>query len=177
MQTSNKNVSSKILHAISNADVFLGSCALVFLVGLTFIGVIMRRFFNAPLSFQEELQVFCILWLVYITAGAVFRTTGHISIEILVEMFSKKIQWIFSIVVYVITIVTLIYTLSRSLVLVEQLFTTSRLTNILKIPYGYLYLSLPVGCVLMMISNTIVFIKRDIIEHFRGAKDAGEVTE
>lgn len=177
MQTSNKNVSSKFLYILSNADVFFGSCALILLVGLTFIGVIMRRFFNAPLSFQEEIQVLCILWLVYITAGAVFRTTGHISIEILVEMFSKRIQWILTVIVYIIVMITLIYTLSRSLVLVDQLFTTNRLTNILKIPYGYLYMSLPVGCVLMMISNTIVFIKRDIIEHFRGAKDAGEVTE
>lgn len=177
MQTSNRNVSSKIFFVLSNADIFIGSCALIYLVGLTFVGVIMRRFFNSPIIWQEEMQVFCILWLVFITAGAVFRTTGHISIEIIVEMFSEKIQRIFNLLVYAIVMITLVFTLSRSYVLAEQLFSTGRMTNILKFSYGYLYLSLPVGCLLMLISNTIVVVKRDFIEYYRSKKDIREVTE
>lgn len=166
---------SKFLNILSNADIFISGAALVFLVCLTFIGVIARRFFSAPISWQEEVQVFCILWLVFLASGAVFRTIGHVSIEIFVELFNKKIQWVLEILVYVIVTITLIYTLSRSTVLVNQLFATSRLTNILKIPYGFLYLSLPIGCVLMLISNTIAVVRRNFIEYFKKDADAKEV--
>lgn len=177
MEASTKTKQSKFLYILGNADIFISGCALVFLVGLTFIGVIARRFLAAPISWQEEMQVFCILWLVFLASGAVFRTIGHVSIEILVEMFNKRVQWIIEIFVYLIVTVTLIYTLSRSAALVSQLFATDRLTNILKIPYGFLYLSLPIGCTLMLISNTIVTVQKNFIGYFKKNEEAKEVIQ
>lgn len=174
METATKNKLSKFLNILSNTDVFISGFALVFLIGLTFIGVIMRRVLGAPIIWQEEIQVFCILWLVFLASGAVFRTIGHVSIEIFVEMFNKKVQWAIDIVIYLVVMVMLIYTFSRSMILVDQLFTTGRTTNILKIPYGFLYMALPIGCILMMISNTIVVIKKNFIEAFKKVKDAKE---
>lgn len=150
---------------LRNLDIIISGFALIALVLITFFGVIARRIFNSPFAWQEEMQVFCTLWLVFIASGAVFRTIDHISIELLVDTFGPKLKWIVELLVYVVVMATLVFTLYRSYLLVEQLYVTNRLTNILKIPYFWVYIPFPIGCILMMISDTVVTVKRLFIKH------------
>ena len=161
---------------LANLDIIISGVALVILVAITFVGVIARRFFNSPFAWQEEMQVFCTLWLVYLASGAVFRTIDHISIEIIVDSLNGKIKWVIEILIYLVVMATLAFTLYRSSLLVQQLYTTNRLTNILKIPYFLVYIPLPIGCVLMMISDTITTVDRLFIQRFKKNpnEEAGE---
>ena len=83
----------------------------------------------------------------------------------LVDTFGPKLKWIVELLVYVVVMATLVFTLYRSYLLVEQLYVTNRLTNILKIPYFWVYIPFPIGCILMMISDTVVTVKRLFIKH------------
>lgn len=161
------------MDVLNNADIFVSGVALILLVAITFIGVVSRRLFNAPFAWQEEMQVFCTLWLVYMASGAVFRTVDHISIEILVDSFPAKLKWLTEVFVYLIVMATLVFTFIRSSMLIVQLYSTSRMTNMLKIPYFLVYLPLPLGCVLMIVSDTIVTVKRLFIEPFKKNKNEG----
>lgn len=176
MDSNMKKKCPKWLSILSNLDIIIGGIALVVLVAITFAGVIARRFFNSPFSWLEELQVFCTLWLVYIASGAVFRTIDHISIEIIVDSLNDKIKWVVEFLIYLVVMATLAFTLYRSTLLVQQLFATSRLTNILKIPYYLVYIPLPIGCVLMMVSDTIAIVNRLFIKRFKKNtnEEAGE---
>ena len=147
-----------------NLDIIISGIALIALVLITFLGVIARRVFNSPFSWQEEMQVFCTLWLVFIASGAVFRTIDHISIELLVDSFGPKLKKATEWFVYIVVMGWLFFTLYRSSLLVIQLYETNRLTNMLKIPYYLVYIPFPIGCVLMMLSETYVTIQRLIFK-------------
>ena len=149
---------------LNNADVFISGCALISLVVITFSGVIARRVFNSPFAWLEEMQSFFTLWLVFIASGAVFRTTDHIAIEIVVDSFRPTAKRITEVLIYLIVIATLVFTLIRSSILINQLINIKRVTNMLKIPYYLVYLPLPIGCVLMIISDTITTVKRVILD-------------
>lgn len=166
----------RISSILANLDLIFTGITLVILVLLTFVGVIMRHFFNNPIMWQEEVQIWCILWVVFLSAGAVFRTIGHVSIEIFVDMMPKKLAWVIEMIGYLVVMVVLLYTMMRGFDIVQQLFNTQRNTNILYVPYGVLYLSLPVGCILMMVNYTAIVAKSHFIDYFRNSplKD-GEV--
>lgn len=167
MDSNTKKKRSKFMTILCNLDIIISSLALIVLVAITFLGVIARRVFNSPFAWQEEMQVFCTLWLVFMASGAVFRTIDHISIEILVDSLNDKVKWVIEIFIYLVVMATLAFTLYRSSLLVGQLYATGRVTNILKIPYFLVYIPFPIGCVLMIVSNTIMTIDRLFIKRFK----------
>ena len=81
-----------IKKVIKNWDICIASLMLLLLVALTFSGVIMRYIVGKPYTWLEEVQLFCIVWIVFCAGGAAFRTGNHVAIEILVDSFSRKIQ-------------------------------------------------------------------------------------
>ncbi len=149
---------------LNNADVFVSGCALIALVAITFSGVIARRVFNSPFAWLEEMQSFFTLWLVFIASGAVFRTTDHIAIEIVVDSLPPVVKRIVEVLIYLVVMATLVFTFVRSSILINQLITIKRVTNMLKIPYFLVYLPLPIGCIMMMISDTITTVRRLILD-------------
>lgn len=54
----------------------------------------------------------------------------------------------------------LIYLMSVGIQYVMQMNATSRMTNILRIPYALTYVILPVGCVLMIINQFVYLAGR-----------------
>lgn len=56
-----------------NLDLVLTSAVLTVLVGLTCISVFSRYIFFHPIVWLEEVQLWCMVWLVYLGAGAVYR--------------------------------------------------------------------------------------------------------
>lgn len=166
-----------LLTIVGNLDIIISGLALVALVLITFLGVIARRVFNSPFAWQEEMQVFCTLWLVFIASGAVFRTIDHISIELVVDALGEMLKWAVELFVYLVVMATLAFTLYRSYLLVAQLYETERLTNILKIPYYLAYIPFPIGCVLMMVSDTVVTVRRLFLKRGSSTKEEEAETD
>ena len=75
---------------IGNLDVAVASIALIVLILLTFSGVIMRYIVGKPYTWLEEVQLFCMVWIVFAAGGAAFRTGSHVAIEMVVEMVRKR---------------------------------------------------------------------------------------
>ncbi|MDI3535016.1 MAG: hypothetical protein PWQ82_1381 [Thermosediminibacterales bacterium] len=147
---------NKILKLLINIDLIISGISLILLVIITFLGVIMRYFFNNPFVWQEEIQLWCFVWVVFFGASAAFRSGSHVAIEILVDRlppFLKKAVEIFG---YLAVMFVLFYIMIHGSRLVNQLNYTGRTTNVLDIPYPIIYSALPIGCVLMMINCTIV---------------------
>ena len=149
----------KLIYILLNFDYLVAAISLLILVAVTFMGVIMRYFANNPIIWQEEVQSWCMVWIVFIGASAAVRTGGHIAIDFIVDLMPERIKTIIEYLGYGVFIAVLIYLFVQGNVLVKQLFDTGRTTNILRVPYSLIYGVMPLGCVLMII-NQIVYIAK-----------------
>ena len=134
-------------------------CSSDLLIIITFLGVIQRYFFNSPFIWGEEVQLALITWTIYFGAAAAFRSGSHIAIDMIVDMFPKKVQRFFDIIIYLVTMYVIYFLTVNSWSLVMQFVNTNRTTNILHIPSQYIYIAIPIGGVLMMISATVHCIR------------------
>lgn len=133
-----------------NLDLILTSVVLAFLVGLTCTSVFMRYVFFRPIVWLEEVQLWCMVWLVYLGAGAVYRNGGHIAIEILVEAFPQSVQKVIAVLVNIFMVGVLIFLMIQGGRLVGQMMSTGRATSYTKVPFAVIYSAVPVGCFLMV---------------------------
>jgi TRAP-type C4-dicarboxylate transport system permease small subunit len=98
-----------------------------------------------------EVSVILFSWLIFIGAGVITRTNSHISLDVLIERFPQKIRQILKIVnVFLMLIVAfvMIYFGGKHALFVGKY----QKTVYLNISLFYLYISVPVGGVLLAIN-------------------------
>jgi TRAP-type C4-dicarboxylate transport system permease small subunit len=144
---------------LRNYDFFFAGVALFVLIIVTFGGVPMRYALNKPLIWQQEIQLASAVWIVFWGAGGVFRTGGHVAIEIFVDMLPPPVQKIIKIGGWIISAFIIGYLFLQSCILIHQLHVSGRVTDILKIPFSYIYAVIPVGCVTMIANSGYRLIK------------------
>ena len=136
----------KVTKALVNLDLMVCGAALCTMIFVTFAGVIMRYVFHAPIKWLEEVQLWSMVWTVYLGMGAVVRGGGHIAIEIVVELFPQKVQKGIAIIVNVLMCALLIFLISQGGALVQLMIKSQRKTALLRVPYWIVYGAMPVGC-------------------------------
>lgn len=141
-----------LFHILGNLDIILAAVVLSMLVILTCLGVVMRYVVKAPFTWLEEVQLFCIVWIVFCGGGAAFRTGGHVAIEMIVDMFSPKIQKVIGFIIDIIVVAVIGYLFVESFSFIKMLYINGRSSNILDIPYWFNYGIAPVSYVVMIIS-------------------------
>ncbi len=160
----------KVLNFLCNLDLIIACIAATILITITFVGVWFRYLLRNPIQFQEEVQVWCFLYVIFFGGSYVFRTSGHIGIDIIVDSFHGKLREVFEIFGTVVAVIVLVYAFTKGCSLVEQLFRTNRISNILRLPYGIFYICEPIGCILMII-NAVAVCYRDHIMVLLGKKE------
>ncbi len=138
---------------VCNLDLLLGSAILIVLVFITSISVFMRYILKSPLLWQEEIQAFCQVWLVFLGGSVAFRTGGIVAIEMVVDAMKPNFRRYFEYLIDFVVVFTLTYlTLQSRAYLVQVFLRNGRSTPILRIPYATLYGIAPYGCILMLLS-------------------------
>lgn len=143
---------NKAMKILGNLDLGLGCVMAAVLILLTFAGVLMRYILRSPITWQEEVQMLLFLWITFLGGSAAFRTGGHIAIEIVVDALPKKIGSMVEKVGVLIQLGILGYLFSQELAYYNQLVSTNKVTNLLRLPYSIAYLVVPVGGALMIVS-------------------------
>ena len=143
---------SKFLKIVKNLDIFVAIVALIVLVTLTSSGVIMRYIVGKPYTWLEEVQLFCMVWIVFGAGGAAFRTGNHVAIEMVVEMLPKSVQKIVEIIIDLVVFSVISYLFIQSIRFIGVFISSERSTSMLKIPYTLIYGIAPVSYLLMIIS-------------------------
>ena len=59
---------------------------------MVFAQVVMRYAFSAPMSWSDEIAVYCMVWSVYLSASWAVRERAHIRVLNLIELFPKPIS-------------------------------------------------------------------------------------
>ncbi len=135
-----------------NLDIIVAGIALIVLIALTFAGVVMRYIIGQPFTWLEEVQLFCMVWIVFAAGGAAFRTGSHVAIEMIVEMFPQSVQKIISYVIDLIVFLVIAYLLYNSFGFIQMFVKNGRTSSMLKIPMTLQYGIAPVSYILMIIS-------------------------
>ncbi|GHS85720.1 hypothetical protein AGMMS49957_02420 [Synergistales bacterium] len=143
---------SAALNIIFNLDIVVASISLVLLIILTFGGVIMRYLVGRPLTWLEEVQLACMVWIVFAAGGAAFRTGNHVAIEMVVDAMPKKAQKIMEYLIGVVVVLVIGYLFIQSIGFVKLFISSGRSTSMLNIPYALIYGVAPVSYIIMIIS-------------------------
>ena len=145
----------KALKFLRNLDLVMAGIALVILVAVTFMGVIMRYFLNKPFPWIEEVQMWAIVWVVFFGGGAAFRYGGHVAIDFIVDLFPPFLRTAVAVLGKLVALMIFVFLIVQGIQLLEQMSDFNRLTNILYIPYAFIYSVFPLGCLLMIIDHPL----------------------
>lgn len=150
---------NKFLKLLCNLDIAVASITLAVLIILTVAGVAWRYIFGSPFTWLEEVQLACMVWIVFAAGGAAFRTGNHVAIEMVVDLFPKKVQKVIEWMISVVVVVVLAYLFVQSLGFIQIFLKSGRSTPMLDIPYSVIYGIAPVSFVVMIVSYFYSIIK------------------
>lgn len=167
--TCKTNGGKRCLFALLHLDLVLAGGALCVLVCVTFMGVIFRYFLNSPIIWQEELQLMCFVWMIYFGCSAAVRSGSHVAIDMLVARMPPPVRRVIEAIIYLVIVFVLGYLLMKSIVLINQLANSNRMTNILKIPYKFIYTAVPVGCALTVLNYGADYFRRVFMTEYEGS--------
>lgn len=150
---------NKIWAVLWNLDTIVASIVLAILIVLTFAGVPFRYILGAPFTWLEEVQLACMVWIVFAAAGAAFRSGNQVAIEMIVDLMPKKVQKAVEVLISIVVLAVLGFLFYQSLGFIQVFLKSGRATPMLKIPYYLVYGIAPVSYVLMVISHFYAVIK------------------
>lgn len=150
---------NKIWSILGNLDIAVASLTLTLLIVLTVLGVLWRRVFNQPFTWLEEVQLACMVWIVFSAGGAAFRCGNHVAIEMVVDLFPKKAQRVIGWMISAVVVLVLAYLFIESLGFIQIFLRSGRSTPMLNIPYALIYGIAPVSFVVMIISYFYALVK------------------
>ncbi len=119
---------------------------LIAMVAITGMQIVFRVLFTA-LTWSEEATRYLLVWSTFIGGSVVYKASGHISVTLLTDHCPMRIQKILKGLVHVICGVfctIAVYTGFRYMSM-----QGTQLSAALRIPMRYMYMAIPVGCLVI----------------------------
>jgi C4-dicarboxylate transporter, DctQ subunit len=128
-------------------------CALllILIALLTIAQVIMRYVFSYPFTWSEELSIAAFIYLGFLGIGAAYAQDKHLWVDAFVGMLPESAR---KVVDGIVLVLTAGFLLLVGALMIKVMIVTSKVgitTAALEIPKAFIYLSLPVGCILYLI--------------------------
>jgi TRAP-type C4-dicarboxylate transport system permease small subunit len=145
--------------------------ALVMMCIVAAIQVFMRFVFNYPLVWSEELARYIFVWIAFIGAGYGVRYHIHICLEFFYDRFPRLLQKIITVITNAVSIFCF-----AGLGICGTQFAVSQnsiASSAMGIPMSWVFIALPLGCVLMvfyLIMDTIYIFRPAILAKEAGSK-------
>lgn len=133
-----------LLDAIGRLDVLISSITMFSIVCISIWGVITRYFLGNPAGWVGELSLALFVWLTFFGTSILARRGEIVNIEFLLGKFPG---WLSFFIKKIILTALLVGCLVVLIYLGYQLtmFSFDRYTSILRIPYSYIYMGIPLG--------------------------------
>ncbi|WP_438318193.1 TRAP transporter small permease [Sporosarcina sp. FA9] len=122
-----------------------------------FAQVIFRFVIRQPLSWTEELAIYCLVWLTFLGAAYAMSLKAHIGVEFFTDLFPLKIRQLLFILATVASIAFYLIMVIQGYDLVRQSLT--QLTPVLRLPMGYVYSVIPISGLFLIINLIHLFAK------------------
>ena len=142
-------------------EVFVGLCFFS-VVALTFMNAVLR-FFGKSVVQAEDACLLLFAWAAFVGADVALRYSRLVGMDMLVTKFPPKWQKFFQIMVFVIMIAAMVVLIPYGFQLAAR--NWNRVINSLPLSYGFVTISLPVTCFLMIFTSLIKIKK--IVSKFK----------
>jgi TRAP-type C4-dicarboxylate transport system permease small subunit len=142
-------------------EYIVGACFIT-IVGLTFLNALLRVA-KRPIITADDICLLLFSWAALLGADVALRYSRLVGMDILVSKFPPKWQKFFQVLVYIIMIGAMLLFMRSGFVLANK--NWKRAFNSLPISYGWVTLSFPVCCCLMIFTSILKIIK--VITHFK----------
>ena len=142
-------------------EVFVGLCFFG-VVGLTFINAVLR-FFGKPIVQADDTCLLLFAWAAFLGADVALRYSRLVGMDMLVRVLTPKLQKSLQILVFVIMITVMLFIIPYGFRLAAG--NWKRVLNSLPLSYGFVTISLPISCILMIFTSIIKITK--IISNFK----------
>jgi TRAP-type C4-dicarboxylate transport system permease small subunit len=129
------------------------------IVAIIFYAVVMRYVFQYPPFWAEELSRFIFIWIIMLGAVLVTREQSHIEFVILLDQLPKRLKFYLSIMIRLLMVIFCWVMVHQGLKIYPIVAEAASPT--FGVSMGWLYLSIPVGGLLMgicILENMIKFL-------------------
>ena len=152
----------------NNIEVILAATALIIFASLTILQVVLRKVFNNPLSWSEELARYLFIWFVFLSGSYAVKFQKHVKLSFFIDRLKKPFNMYFQLVALILWLLFLFFLNVYSIKVVSFIYSTGQTSSANNIPMYLIYLSLTVGSILMTIRViTHIYIKVNKIREFK----------
>ncbi len=133
---------------VEKVILFILAIILAIMVIALFLQVILRYLFKSATPWAEELARYAFIWLSMLGATVAMRRGRHMNMDYFVNLLPQNIGKITNIVAHILIIFFLAVVTYYGIGLV--IMTHKQLSSGMRIPMSYVYLSIPIGSMFMI---------------------------
>ena len=129
--------------------IHMGSFIFAVILLLTFAGVFFRYILNNSIIWAEEVVRYAFIWMFFLCMPEATRTGAHICLDYVPTHMHGNLKTILNVLIEVIndTFLVIVVYYGMKITIVNM----AQESPALQIPYGYIYIALPIGGSLMII--------------------------
>jgi len=146
------------MNKFEQAFIAVNRWILIFLLSamsvIVFANVVMRYVTDASIPWSEEVSRHMMIWLTFIGGGLVLRSGGHIAIDNLQDALPTAGARAMRGVVFVLLVAFLGLLVYHGWDYAQR--TMVQTTAATEIPFGYIYMAMPIGAALMLIHLLLI---------------------
>jgi len=141
----------KLYERLGRVELALAKYCLIILCALVFLSAAARTL-GHPMSWTVDMATFLFAWSVFMGADAAMRRDMLISIDLVVERFSEKMQLNIKIMNHIIIAVFLVAMVFYGFILSYTTYHRS-FSGLPWLSYTWVTISVPLGCLLMLMTT------------------------
>lgn len=149
----------KIISAFNKYLNYAGMVILFFLMLLTVVDVVGRKFFNSPVTGSYELTGIFMAIMIFFGLGMAQLNREHIEIDILTQNLSKTIQHILNIIISFGVFLFLLLLTRQLFYLMQRMHTQNELSGDLSLPLYIFLIFVTIGALAFALSYLLEFLK------------------
>jgi TRAP-type transport system small permease protein len=147
------------LKAAMDSTLYVFAAFLMAVVCITvLLQILFRYFLNNPLIWSEELSRYLYIWICMIGWVIATKNRVHIRVNFFADMFPEKVQKLISLLNNILLIIFSAFLVYYGLILSIRNIHDSTIT--LYVSFFYVYLSAPLGALLLIIYSTLDIISK-----------------
>lgn len=164
----------KIIKYIDRAEKVVIIFFSVIMVALIFGQVVNRNIVKLPIGWLEELALYLMIYILMFATEMGIRDKTQISVELITKKLPQSVQNILSIITTFCVIGFSIMTFISSLTLIKTQYVAGMKTPGLMIPFFIPYLSIPIGFLIIALTQIITLSYKLIHKNFHTDKEVKE---
>jgi TRAP-type C4-dicarboxylate transport system permease small subunit len=128
------------------------------MVVAVFGNVIFRYFLDAALAWSEEVSRFMFIWLAFMGSVIAYIRNEHLGLDILLKALPPIGARILVLVADALVLFALIVMTYGGIVMTADSFASGWVAAAVPIPYGYVYMAVPIAAGLMLVESVIKLV-------------------